>query len=108
MTNSTTGGSVEYCDDPLTPAQPVGAEGTTGAFDTTDGVCYRLDFVPGQFAGWGCSNFQASAGNRTILVNGTSVTCGQLPLPDPVDGGYYFEFGPGTNVSATMYWWNWE
>jgi len=108
VTNSTTGGSVEYCDDPLTPAQPVGAEGTTGAFDTTDGVCYRLDFVPGQFAGWGCSNFQASAGNRTILVNGTSVTCGQLPLPDPVDGGYYFEFGPGTNVSATMYWWNWE
>lgn len=107
-TNSTTGGTSEYCDDPLTPAEHVAADGATGAFDTTDGVCFRIDFVPADFAGWGCSNFQASAGTRTILVNGTSVTCGELPLPEPVDGGYFFDFGAGTNVSASMYWWNWE
>jgi len=45
---------------------------------------------------------------RTIMVNGESVACGELPLPEPVDGGYYFDFGPGTNVSAAMYWWNWQ
>lgn len=107
-TTSTTGTNSEYCDDPQTPAENVAAEGSTGTFDTTAGVCYRLDFVPADFAGWGCSNFQSAGGNRSIVVNGTSVSCGEMPLPEPVDGSYYFDIGPGTNVSAVIYWWNWE
>lgn len=106
--NATTGGSSEFCDDAQTPAQNAAAEGNTGSFGTTDGVCYRLEFVPADFAGWGCSNFGSGAGNRTIVVNGTSVICGELPLPAPVAEGYYFDFGPGTNAAATMYWWNWQ
>ena len=105
---TTTGGSTVFCDAARTPSENVASEGSTGAFGTKDGACYRLEFTPAAFAGWGCSNFEAGMSTRTITVNGESVTCGELPLPAPVDGGSYFDFGPGGNVSAAMYWWNWQ
>ncbi len=107
-TASTTGGTAT-CPNPRTPAEDTVPNGNSGSFDTTDAVCYRVDHVPGNFAGWGCSNFMASGGgDRTVKVNGTTLPCGEVPLPDPIDGSYYFEIGAGTNVSAGFYWFNWE
>jgi len=108
-TNTATTGANATCSDPREPAQAA-ASGSTGAFGTTDAVCYFIPFVPADFAGWGCSNFAgpSGSGERSITVNGEPVGCGDMPLPDPIDGGYYFEFGPGNNTQADVYWFNWE
>ena len=85
----TTGGT-----DPGTCRTATG--GQSGNFNTTDAVCYVVSTT---INGWGCSN----ATGRTVTVNGTAVTCGQLPLP----GGapYTFSFSAGSYPWASFYWW---
>jgi hypothetical protein len=71
--------------------------GTSGVLGTTGPVCLR---VSGAISGWGCSNFDG----RTIKINGETVTCGQLPLPAEIDGGYYFDNSAGQFEYASFYW----
>lgn len=86
------------CPDAREPATSGAAQGDSGSFGTLEGVCY---FVEGNFNSWNCSNL----GGRTISVNGTPlVMCGG-PLPEKVDGGYYFEFGASTSTDYTSFYW---
>lgn len=92
------GGGVVGCTDPRMPMQPGALQGNSGSFETTDAVCY---FVEGTFNNWSCSN----PGGRTVTINGTPSMCGGA-LPDPVDGGYYFEFGASTDgTKYTSFYW---
>jgi hypothetical protein len=50
--------------------------------------------------GWGCSNFDG----RTVTVNGSPATCGSTKLVKK-DGYFVFRVGPGSNISAAVYWW---
>ena len=70
--------------------------GQSGNFNTTGAVCYT---VTANINGWGCSN----AAGRTVTVNGTAVTCGQLPLPGSAP--YTFSFSAGSYPWASFYWW---
>jgi acetylxylan esterase len=70
--------------------------GQSGNFGTTDAVCYT---VGGTINGWGCSNTTG----RTVSVNGTAVTCGQMPLPG--SSPYTFSFSAGSYTWASFYWW---
>ena len=73
-------------------------DGAALPFNTTGPVCIR---VTEQVDGWGCSN---EAG-RTVSVNGTSVSCGQMPLPARMSGAYYFSFTGGMYSYAALYYW---
>ncbi len=79
-----------------TPARDVSG-GASGELGTMGPACLR---VMGAIAGWGCSNFDG----RTLKVNGQTVMCGELPLPDPIDGAYYFDISAGTFEYASFYW----
>jgi hypothetical protein len=69
----------------------------TGNFNTMGAVCYRTNAT---ISGWGCSNFDG----RTVAVEGTTVTCGQTPLPAPYTDGYtYFAVSAGTYSYASLY-----
>jgi endoglucanase len=81
---------------PCGPVKDVSG-GASGALGTTGPACLR---VTGAIAGWGCSNFDG----RMLKVNGQSVMCGELPLPDPIDGAYYFDISAGTFDYASFYW----
>jgi len=89
---STTGDS----DAPCHPAKDISG-GMSGPFGSVGPECLR---VSGMIAGWGCSNFDG----RSVKVNGQTVMCGQLPLPDPIDGAYYFDVSAGTFDYASFYW----
>ncbi len=69
----------------------------SGPFGTTGPYCLR---VAGDITGWGCSNFEG----RTMKVNRTDVTCGQLPLPKKFEGAYYFDVSAGSFDYASLYW----
>jgi len=71
--------------------------GSSGPFNTADAVCAR---VTGAISGWGCSNFDG----RVVKVNGKTVTCGELPLPDALGGAYYFDISAGMFDYASFYW----
>ncbi len=81
---------------PCSPAKDL-TGGSSGPFGSTGAECFRID---GNIAGWGCSNFDG----RSVKVNGQTVTCGQVPLPDAVDGAYYFDVSGGTFDYASFYW----
>lgn len=98
------GGGTDSCPNPRAPLANTVPEGSSGPFGTTDAVCYRLDFSPAEHAGWGCSN----AADRSVTINGTSVSCGETPLPEPVMGAYFFEFGDGKSPNAAFYWFRFE
>jgi hypothetical protein len=71
--------------------------GGSVVFNTTGPFCFVT--CDGMEWGWGCSSFGTpdggSAAERTVTVNGVSVTCGG-PLPaKKTDGYYYFEVGRG-------------
>jgi len=68
----------------------------TGDFGTTDAACYRTNLA---ISGWGCSNCQG----RTITVDGTVVTIGQVPLTPAADGYVYFAFTGGMYTYAALY-----
>ncbi len=70
--------------------------GQSGNFNTTDAICFT---VTGTVNGWGCSNTTG----RTVTVNGTAVTCGQLPLPG--SSPYTFAFSAGQVTWSSFYWW---
>jgi uncharacterized repeat protein (TIGR02543 family) len=72
------------------------AAGQSGNFETTGAVCYT---VSATLHGWGCSNVDG----RSVAVNGTTVTCGQMPLPGSAP--YTFSFGAGSYPWASFYWW---
>jgi hypothetical protein len=41
-----------------------------------------------------------------VKVDGTTETCGTMPLPAPASDGYrYFSFSAGTYPWASFYWW---
>jgi hypothetical protein len=69
----------------------------SGDFKTTGPVCL---LITDDIVGWGCANFQG----RTVKVNGVQVHCAQLPLPDKVNDGYYFDISAGAQDYANMYW----
>ncbi|HYD43534.1 MAG TPA: hypothetical protein VEB43_22075, partial [Anaeromyxobacter sp.] len=72
------------------------ATGQSGNFNTTGAVCYAVNAT---IYGWGCSN----ADGRSVTVNGTAVTCGQMPLPGSAP--YTFRFTAGSYPWASFYWW---
>ena len=78
--------------DCRTPA----ATGQSGNFNTTGAVCYTVNST---IYGWGCSN----GDGRSVTVNGTAVTCGQMPLPGSAP--YTFSFTAGSYPWASFYWW---
>ena len=69
----------------------------SGPFDTLGPICLR---VSSDIAGWGCSNFEG----RTLKVNGSTVTCAQIPLPEKLHGAYYFDVSAGEHEYASLYW----
>ena len=83
---------------PCSPAKDL-SNHMSGELGTTDSVCLR---VTDEVVGWGCSNFEG----RTVKVNGTDVSCAQVPLPEKVHGAYYFEISAGQFAYASFYWWS--
>ncbi len=81
---------------PVSTCKTPVANGQSGNFDTTGAVCYTVN---GTIHGWGCSNIDG----RSVMVNGTAVTCGQLPLPGSAP--YTFSFTAGSYPWASFYWW---
>ncbi len=89
VTATFTGSSSSTCKTPV-------SNGQSGNFETTGAVCYTVNTTVN---GWGCSN----AAGRSVTVNGTAVTCGQLPLPGSAP--YTFSFTAGSYPWASFYWW---
>ena len=87
--------------EPCTPAATVTGTGSanSGNFGTTGAYCFR---TPDNITGWNCSDFTG----RTLKVNGTTETCGAMPLPAKVNGYYYFDSTGGTGAVeyASIYW----
>ncbi len=81
---------------PCSPAKDV-TGGSSGELGTMGAACLR---VTADIAGWNCSNFDG----RTVKVNGRTVMCGELPLPDKIDGAYYFDISAGMFEYASFYW----
>jgi hypothetical protein len=86
------------CPAPREPATSGAAQGDSGSFGTLEAVCY---FVEGNFNSWNCSNL----GGRTVTVNGTPMPMCGGPLPEKVDGGYYFDFGASMSIDYTSFYW---
>jgi len=83
-------------DAPCSPAME-GVNSSSGSFNTLGESCWRVSM---DISGWGCNDIEG----RTIKVNGTLVTCAQLPLPDKVHGDYYFDFSAGEHEYASFFW----
>jgi mannan endo-1,4-beta-mannosidase len=80
-------------------ANPITFTGNTNNFNTTGPVCYRTSQT---INGWGCFNMDG----RTLSVNNTAMTCGQMPLPAKWSDGYtYFAATAGTYPWAGIYVW---
>jgi hypothetical protein len=86
-------------DEPCVPAKTITGSGnvTSGNFETTGAFCFR---TPDNIIGWNCSNFDG----RTLKVNNVTETCGTLPLPDKINGYYYFDASEGGFGYASIYW----
>ena len=86
-------------DAPCSPVLDVTDNGNkmSGEFQTAGPVCL---LVKDDITGWGCSNFEG----RTLKVNGVEVSCAELPLPDKLHGGYYFDISAGDHAYASVYW----
>ncbi len=81
------------CANPVTLTS-----GNSGNFNTTGATCYRTSAT---INGWGCYNMDG----RTVSVNGTSTTCGAMPVAKWSDGYSYFGFTAGTYPWAGFYFW---
>jgi hypothetical protein len=100
-TGGTTNGGVAGGGTPPTePCTPTSTQqgGTCTSFNTTGAYCLR---TADPIAGWGCANWEG----RTVAVNGTTMSCGSMPLPTPYNGYYYFDVSAGTQSWACIYWW---
>ena len=91
------------CANPIT--LPPTAWGT-GNFTTTGPVCYR---VQRSINGMGVANMNG----RSLFINDVSMagkcppkngSCA-MPLPNRIDGYYYFEASAGAFPYASLYWW---
>ena len=76
---------------------PVDDIGSGVSFASAGPVCLKVTL---DITGWGCSNFQG----RTVKVNGTTVSCAELPLPSKVDDAYYFDVSAGEHDYASLFW----
>jgi hypothetical protein len=96
---SATGGGAGNPGNPNAPCSPAKDLSTSpsGPFGSVAGACFR---VTGDITGWGCSNFEG----RTVKVNRQPVMCAELPLPDKIDGAYYFDISAGMYDYASLYW----
>jgi hypothetical protein len=90
------GGAGAPNDAPCHPVKDVSG-GMSGPINTLGAACLR---ITDPISGWGCSNFDG----RTVKVNGRELMCAGLPLPDKIDGAYYFDISPGTLDYASLYW----
>lgn len=91
------GGAQNQDNAPCSPAKDLSG-GMSGPFGTVGPVCLRVtDEITG---GWGCSSFDG----RTVKVNGRAVMCMDFPLPDKIDGAYYFDISAGAHEYASIYW----
>ena len=90
------GGAGAPNDAPCHPVNDVSG-GMSGPINTLGAACLR---VTDDISGWGCSNFEG----RTVKVNGRELMCAEVPLPDKIDGAYYFDISPGTFDYASLYW----
>jgi hypothetical protein len=90
------GGAGAPNDAPCHPVKDV-TGGMSGPIHTLGTACLR---VTEDISGWGCSNFDG----RTVKVNGRELMCAEVPLPDKIDGAYYFDISPGTFDYASLYW----
>lgn len=86
------------CTGDCLNAVALGRYQNSGNFDTTAGMWF---VVSESINGWQASNVQG----RSIFVNGEQVSPGQMPLPDPVGGKYYFEFTAGDFSWASWSFW---
>lgn len=93
------GGSGSFtCTGACLSATPISRYQFSGNFNTTSEVWFVTSEVPN---GWQASNVEG----RQILVNGMAVTVGQIPLPAPVGGKYYFQFTSGGVAVANWSFW---
>jgi hypothetical protein len=102
--DTSTGGAIGTDDggdgsEPCVPAKTItgSGSGNSGSFGTTGAFCFK---TADSIAGWNCSNYTG----RTLKVNGTTETCGTLPLPAKVNGYYYFDSSAGSLDYASIYW----
>jgi hypothetical protein len=72
---------------------------TTPSFGTTGAYCIKANMAC--IGGWLCSN----TSGRTVQVNDSARTCGQMPLPAKVNGAYYFEFTAGSFSYSSLTVW---
>ncbi|HET9954546.1 MAG TPA: carbohydrate-binding domain-containing protein [Polyangiaceae bacterium] len=86
------------CTGGCLSATPLARNQNSGPFGTTG---ERWFVVNTSINGWQASEIQG----RTITVNGVPVTAGQMPLPAPVGGAYYFRFSAGANNWSSMSFW---
>jgi hypothetical protein len=93
---SSAGSTSGPSDEPCSPSV-VGEGGMSGPFGTKGAVCYRIS---ADITGWGCSNFDG----RVVKVNGVTVSCAEVPLPDKRHGDYYFDISAGDLEYASIYW----
>jgi hypothetical protein len=105
--NSGTGGTTKASTGALTTYTfGAGAEPCTPTKDISGGqikdigagaTCLR---TADDFTGWNCSGMD----DRTMKVNGTTVTCGGKPIPAKAGSFYYFDITAGTNAWAGFSW----
>jgi cellulose 1,4-beta-cellobiosidase len=89
----TAGTTTGPCSNPITLTS-----GNSGNFNTTGAACYRTTATVN---GWGCYNMDG----RTVSVNGSTTTCGTMPVAKWTDGYSYFGFTAGTYPWAGFYYW---
>jgi hypothetical protein len=77
------------CTGTCQSATPLARQQNSGNFGTTG---ERWFVVNTNINGWQASEMTG----RTIRVNGTVVTPGQMPLPPAVNGLYYFQLSAGS------------
>lgn len=94
----TTSSSPFICEGACLTATPMARWQQSGVFGNSEGVW----FVAGSdLSGWQASEVPG----RTIEVNGVEVVSGEMPLPAPIDGKYYFYFSEGTQPWASWTYW---
>jgi hypothetical protein len=91
-------GAAFVCEGTCLSAIPLAPDQQSGAFGTLDAVWYVVD---SNILGWQASEIPG----RVVRVNGVQVQRGQVPLPAPVNGKYYFEFTAGAHPWGSWSYW---
>ncbi|HSQ40950.1 MAG TPA: hypothetical protein VLM37_01580, partial [Fibrobacteraceae bacterium] len=96
LRNSSVGSSSFQCTGDCLNA--IEMTGQSATLNTTGEVWYK---VTSSISGWQASEVQG----RTIYVNGEEVQAGEFPLPESVNGTYYFRFTEGEHSWASWSLW---